>query len=222
MGRRAGASSQIMHHAIRPGLHYARAGGRTLFLDLRQNRYFAITPAAEPDIARLENGDALAPDSPLISAGLVIPSNTPFMPPTRPAVPQASLLDTCLRPGPALVLSLVGKFAWARSSLALMPRSVLPREANGHLDRYSPDDETELRRIAGAYRTASHVVGAHDQCLAWSLALTRLCRRRGHAAHCLLGVASRPFSAHAWVQSGDHLLNDRYDFVRNFTPILVL
>jgi hypothetical protein len=189
---------------------------------VQQNRYFALSPVAEPDLERLERGETLAEGSPLQRAGLVISADVPFTPPGILTIPEGSMLDDAARPGSALVASLLRDFAWARLSLACAPSLVLAAAAGARrVPRVRPEADA-LRRAAGAYETASHIAGAHDKCLAWSLALTRLCRRHGEQVVCVIGVSGRPFQAHSWVQSEDELINDRYDHVRNFVPILTL
>jgi hypothetical protein len=36
----------------------------------------------------------------------------------------------------------------------------------------------------------------------------------------MIGVSTKPFIAHAWVQSDDRVLNDTTEHVQMFTPIL--
>lgn len=59
-------------------------------------------------------------------------------------------------------------------------------------------------------------------CLFRALLLQAALRRRGHGASLVLGVQTWPFEAHAWVQSGDLVLDDGLDHVSGFTPILAV
>jgi len=52
--------------------------------------------------------------------------------------------------------------------------------------------------------------------------LTQIALSRGLAADLVVGVRLNPFAAHSWVQAGSHVLNDRMDSVRTYTPVLVL
>lgn len=63
---------------------------------------------------------------------------------------------------------------------------------------------------------------ARDRCLFDSLALIFYLTSRRLPARWVIGVADRPFRAHAWVQAQELVLNDRHDHVRQFTPILVV
>jgi hypothetical protein len=55
-----------------------------------------------------------------------------------------------------------------------------------------------------------------------SLALIACLWRRGLPADLYFGVRIAPFAAHCWVQSGDCLLSDPFDIVREFTPVFRL
>jgi len=61
-----------------------------------------------------------------------------------------------------------------------------------------------------------------EKCLFDSLALTIFLAHQGVAVHWVIGVATRPFSAHSWVQDGTEVLNDLHERVRRFTPLLVV
>lgn len=63
---------------------------------------------------------------------------------------------------------------------------------------------------------------ARDQCLLDSLALMHFLALRRLYPHIVIGVRSHPFRAHAWVQTGDLVLNDLHENVRRFQPIHVL
>ena len=76
--------------------------------------------------------------------------------------------------------------------------------------------------VVAAFRQGALLVRSHDQCLVRSLALARRLAAHGEAADLVIAVRTRPFSAHAWVQQGDLLLNERCDGVRGYSPILVV
>ena len=81
---------------------------------------------------------------------------------------------------------------------------------------------TELQAAASAFERTSRFMRSHDQCLPRSIALARHLAARNLPAELVMGVKLRPFAAHAWVQSGPWLLNDRIDTIRNYTPILAV
>lgn len=59
-------------------------------------------------------------------------------------------------------------------------------------------------------------------CLLDSLALDSWLARRGIGTQLVFGVVAEPFAAHCWLQTPEALLNDSYDHVSSFTPIVVL
>lgn len=63
---------------------------------------------------------------------------------------------------------------------------------------------------------------ASRACLFDSLVLFQFLHRRGVSTTFVLGVRTKPFIAHAWVQLGDLVLNDSLERVTRFTPILVI
>jgi hypothetical protein len=66
------------------------------------------------------------------------------------------------------------------------------------------------------------VITSHDKCLHDSLTLLRFLAAEKLYPSWVVGVRTRPFAAHSWVQSGDLVLNDTHEYVRGFTPILVV
>lgn len=63
---------------------------------------------------------------------------------------------------------------------------------------------------------------AHDRCLHDSLALVNFLASESVSATWVIGVRTDPFAAHAWVQTGDLVLNDQHEHVRRFRPIVTV
>ena len=59
-----------------------------------------------------------------------------------------------------------------------------------------------------------------DRCLFDSIVLTHFLLHYGAPANLIIGVKVDPFSAHAWVQLGEYVLNGRRGYIEHFTPIL--
>jgi hypothetical protein len=59
-------------------------------------------------------------------------------------------------------------------------------------------------------------------CLFDSLALVEFLARYGVFPQWVFGVKLEPFGAHCWVQDGSTILNDTVEYVRKFTPIMVI
>jgi len=86
------------------------------------------------------------------------------------------------------------------------------REALEHMVRHAIIYE-RLRPI---------LLTAHEKCLFDSLALISFLAADGLFPHWVIGVKTAPFGAHSWVQAGATVLNDQHEYVRAFTPILVV
>jgi hypothetical protein len=63
---------------------------------------------------------------------------------------------------------------------------------------------------------------ARDACLLDSLTLVNFLAGYGVFPEWVFGVKTDPFYAHCWVQQGDYVFNDTPDYVRGFSPILVV
>lgn len=66
------------------------------------------------------------------------------------------------------------------------------------------------------------VITSHDKCLHDSLTLVHFLASEHFYPQWVIGVRTRPFAAHSWVQAGPLVLNDVHEYVRGFTPILVV
>ena len=131
---------------------------------------------------------------------------------------------------PALRLPDVYRVAQAtvQAAFCLRFRSLgaIARSLQIHRRRRGIAEGADLRPV----RQAAAVFGqlrpwlftARDHCLLDSLALMLFLTHRRLPARWVIGVADRPFRAHAWVQARELVLNDLHDHVRRFTPILVV
>lgn len=70
--------------------------------------------------------------------------------------------------------------------------------------------------------TRPFLMTSHDECLRDSLTLLRFLATEHLYPRWVIGVRTRPFSAHSWVQQGGLVLNDVHENVRRYTPILIL
>lgn len=76
--------------------------------------------------------------------------------------------------------------------------------------------------IAAYEKLRPFVVTAQHKCLHDSLALVNFLAAEGAFPRWVIGIKTRPFGAHSWVQSGETVLNDQHENVRRFRPILVV
>lgn len=118
--------------------------------------------------------------------------------------------------------SAAGAACWLQwNSLAQIEHKVvrLRRQVPGHV----PAGPDELHRQVSSYmRVRPFIFTARERCLHDSLSLIRFLAARALFPRWVIGVRTRPFAAHSWVQSGNVVLNDLHDHVRAFRPILVV
>ncbi len=73
-----------------------------------------------------------------------------------------------------------------------------------------------FRRLSTLFYTA------RNACLLDSLVLTEFLLRYGHRPTLFIGVCTKPFFAHAWVQIGDCALNDSLEHAQTFRPLAAI
>jgi hypothetical protein len=83
-------------------------------------------------------------------------------------------------------------------------------------------DQNEIDLWMSAFDRTALLLGRANRCLARSVAMFSVLRARDVAADLVIGVRGDPFSAHAWVQYQNMVLNDTVEQIRNYSPILVL
>lgn len=91
-----------------------------------------------------------------------------------------------------------------------------------HDTQVAPAADMLRASVASYTRLRPFVLTTHDKCLHDSLTLVHFLARRGLYPNWVVGVRTRPFGAHSWVQEGSLVLNDLHETVRAFKPILVV
>lgn len=113
---------------------------------------------------------------------------------------------------------------WLRfRSLLATTQAVTARRA--HLGKHvsRPATLATVSDAVAAYeRLRPLVYTAQGRCLHDSLALVGFLAREGIFVRWVIGVQTRPFAAHSWVQIGGLVLNDQHEHVRRFRPIVVV
>ncbi|WP_158685951.1 lasso peptide biosynthesis B2 protein [Achromobacter spanius] len=79
-----------------------------------------------------------------------------------------------------------------------------------------------LQRLMAHLNRAFIIDISSNKCLAYSLALCLLARRAGHNARLVVGVRTRPFASHAWVEINKEVVNDDPNLRRKLAVILDL
>jgi len=220
-----------MGYQLAPGLSFCTTDGKRVFLDIRRDRYFCLSPEPDDSFGRLAGGGVLEEADLRRLEGLVEqnvlrphPTGTRIAPCASVATPARSLFAAGGSPTLGQTMRALLAFHAARWQLR---RIGLYRSLDGLARRKRrltpmPAAEVLAEEVARAFRQAAGLATTWNHCLAHSLAVASALTRRGVAADLILGVHMGPFMAHAWVQFGDAVVNDRVDTVRDFTPVLVV
>jgi hypothetical protein len=86
----------------------------------------------------------------------------------------------------------------------------------------SPNRQMAGELLASFFRLRIWFYTAYRYCLFDSLVLSVFLTRRRVPCTLVLGVSTRPFAAHAWVQIGECVLNDTVEHVQTYNPILAI
>jgi len=219
--------------------------GDVILLDLSCNRYLSITRAASEALAhRVEGWPKITPTpqsiglpttqtditASLIERGILTESLY-----KRP--PDGSIEDAAqtLELGIGSIRPLLGtRRAWklltsvAKAKWWMQCRSMKDIVQALTIRRAQQIGATSNSIEAMAAGTAVYealrplLFTAREECMLDSLALVTFLATEGLTPHWVVGVKTNPFGAHAWVQSGNTVLNDQHGHVRQFRPILVV
>lgn len=220
-------------YALPDHLSFCEVDGRTIFLDLRRDRYVELDAETRSILHRWQEADASVEGGGegferLERLGLVIRSAKPASPAaTCLEVPTRSVRDepsrTPQRAWPIVpeVLALLRRtrLTLKRAGLEGAVNEVRLRNAGeSGANPFTP----QLGTAAERYRAARRLVPIRPNCLLDSLSLSAFLSRRGHKAALVFGVKLDPFAAHCWLQTDDAIVNDGADSVSAFTPVLAV
>ena len=200
------------------GVSYCLLGETAMFLDLSRDRYSGVAARA------LHNGRAA---SALIRRGLLVGSGElgSSVRPTRCAA--------ATREAAAFRRAQSGFLARLRAVLAMLSVSVTLRAFGlaATIRRFSPQRATKgmspldvgrYQEVLSAFQWVDRLFDQNRACLTRSLALRHILIAHGLCPTLVIGVKLYPFSAHAWLQDQELLVNDSMDRVQVYRPIAVL
>ncbi|MBU2605188.1 MAG: lasso peptide biosynthesis B2 protein [Alphaproteobacteria bacterium] len=200
----------------RSDLAWCAIDGQLIFLDLVSDRYFRLPDA--------QNRSAIKDYDPrgqgLQGQPAALPLPLDWQEPVRssPAIAE----------GP-FHLAEVARALWtqrrAERWLAHRPFSSVLFDLRRTLERRCANgfaDADAAARTIRAFEHARLLRSTADRCLPRSIALTLCLAARGMRAHVVIGVKLAPFGAHAWAQTGDHVLGDSAEEVLRYSPILIV
>jgi hypothetical protein len=224
----------------------------TVLLDLRRNRYFGVgrketrvlssltanwrdaaTTSANlsNDVEPLPLADAVRIADKLVQAGLL--SNDAAEPAafTPTEIDLNSLLTSVghevdrkssirLRH----IIHFIRACTWARRSVRSRTLYLVAEEIGRQKNQAgAPFDADRAIELVGVFRRLRpHTFAARDQCLFHALALVKFLASHDLYPTWVIGVRTKPWAAHSWVQQGTLLLDANPEQVCDYTPILAI
>lgn len=227
-------------------VHACHVDGQVILLDLHRDKYIGVGGALLPALsARIDGWPAPGDDACIAaneamvdqwltsmrSQGLVCPASASPPVASSNLEPTRSLYagDQPIWDGMqwrrisrvACAKIVVGHWLKRHRLSAIVERIVDLRAPSPAVAEHAHQDR--LQSAAAWYlRTRPMLSTAHEQCLRDSLTLIRFLASERLYPQWVIGVRTRPFAAHSWVQEGGLVLNDVHETVRRYTPILVV
>lgn len=224
----------------------------TVLLDLRRNRYFGVgrnetialrslagnwqNLAAAPvsfacDAEPLPMQEAVSIAEKLVQAGLL---STSAPEPAAFTTTQVDLQSLLTSVGHELdrksairwrhIISFLRACTWARRSLRSRTLFLVAEEIGKQKNDAGAafDSERAIELVGIFRRLRPHTFAARDQCLFHALALVRFLACYDVYPTWVIGVRTKPWAAHSWVQQGTLLLDANPEQVCEYTPILAV
>lgn len=216
-----------------------------VFLELRQDRYFALPAARTASLADLvpgwpvrgntsgENGTDVAET--LCHRGFLIksPGRGKDAAPVQVPIPSIELLplgdeehERRAPIGARTVLMFLRAAITAKLSLKLLPFERVIRRARRRKEAHrstAPFDLVRAGEFLDVYRRLRiYLFSSKEECLFDSLTLLEFLGRHSLFPDWIFGVRARPFAAHCWIQSGSIVVNDSVEHVAGYKPIMVV
>lgn len=221
-------------------------GSQVILLDLWRDKYLAVPGSRSAALSQAvadwpvgERGTQLQPDGDKLDSWLCqLMAEQMLVAVGAPRTPRAELEEAVeslgaeslassrqhgLRRAFRMARSAVTAAAWIRH-LSLADIEVRVRRLRqAVVDDASPAHMAQLHDAVVSYcRLRPFLFTVNDRCLLDSLTLINFLAMEGLSASWVIGVRTRPFAAHSWVQRGPLVLNDVHDHVRTYKSILVV
>lgn len=219
-------------------ISYCRLDERLVFLDIGKDRYFQLSETlerrfldfakggstAETDLSTLARYNILSkgpyPIDRIPSTVLPVPSRSV---PEKAGVEAHASMPTILDASVS-VLAMRRRLKWQRLKYILENLNQYRRERVMALpaNRNRTDTESRVIEAAAVFNHVRPFIPITSRCLIDSLSLVEFLAKRGLHASLVIAVACDPFSAHAWAQHVDIVLNDTVGNTGAYVPIRVL
>ncbi|WP_373852818.1 lasso peptide biosynthesis B2 protein [Brevundimonas abyssalis] len=221
--------------SLRKDVSFCRIDDRTVFLDARRDRFFAVSEEVHVALAtstarRTVDAKELGRLQPLIAAGVLIRTDRPNFDVlgTEILVPEQSLFEEAhSAPSVSACVQAVGYQSLADALVRVQTLSDVIRHVRRSKRRVLTRAKDELyddrvKEVAAAFRRADRVRTVRDRCLPRSIGMMMQLARRGCSATMVIGVRLDPFGSHCWVQTDRSILSDPFGRVRPYSPILTI
>lgn len=219
-------------------ISYCRLDERLVFLDIGKDRYFQLSETLERRFLDFAGGGSTAETDlsvfarhNILSKGATPLNRTPstVLPIPSRSVPETTGVEAHLSM-PAILDAFVSvatmhwRLKRQRLKYVLENLSQYRRERVMALpaSRNRADTESRLIEAAMAFNRIRPFVPITSRCLIDSLSLVEFLAKRGLPASLVIAVACDPFSAHAWAQHGNIVLNDTVGNAWAYMPIRVI
>jgi hypothetical protein len=227
---------------LSPHIRHCDVDQGAVVLNLRTEKYIAVPPPARDvldSISRNASLDARDDESAsevmnaLLSAGFITTTREEgALPRLAHLRPSESLFETLHgTAAPPLkwtdVTAFLAAYLSATHKLKRRPLDQVLRSLYQRKSALAATAGTRehayLRQLVNTFRWLRlWTYTGTDRCLLDSLVLSEFLCRFDVVPTLVLGVQSKPFGAHAWVQSQDTILNDTIEKVSRYVPILAL
>lgn len=221
----------------------------TVLLDLKQNRYFALSVSDSVALSRIVPNWPALPDhtacpaapgsrqttaayaATLLKSGLLSAAqpteSTPMGEAKTPLASVGEEISEHVAINADHFYAFLRAYRWARRSVRRhslndIRQEVVVMRTAGHASATAPN-EHEIAGLVSAFRTLRPFgLTAKDQCLVHSLALLKFLAHYQAFPTWIIGVTLRPWSAHSWIQLRELVLDSTPEKVCAFRPILVV
>lgn len=208
-----------MAYRLASHLHAVAIDDRAIVLDVAQDRYRLLGPPSGQVVRALLRNDAAHPGfERLVKLGVAEHGVA------EQSLPIQSVLASALERPDERHASLgfaevAGSFARSVIELKLHGMNKTLAGVRSRASVVQPADLPVIP-IAQAYVRLRSRVPLKQVCLPDSIGLHRILSARRMLSSLVIGVRLDPFMAHCWVQADAMVLNDSYDHVAAYTPIL--
>lgn len=202
-----------MDYHLAPDVHACRTGDLIIFLDIRNDRYFA-SPLAAVELNSLSRSvraigrKGLSWTAKLVAQGLV--QDEAPAPAPSPKIGAGLTLPRSMAFAAALL--------WAGR---VVDQPFALRRGLKTLSRFgAPHDRVKAITESALFASWRPLWPRAFVCLHDTLALARFLSVRGAGCDIVFGVQGRPFAAHCWAECEGAVLNDEAEYCASFDVIL--